>query len=260
MNYFLSALVALTLMLFAVPSHGKIDLSVSTGVRSYPLSGALKLDMGKSLMLWGTRHKKGEKPNPLYGYARAGFNLSTAGTHNRGLAKLEFYPLSFLGFTVGGEIIKNSKDYSGYNCSLNRCLGRFSSSFGDVSLTLGYQDFFLLSKYRLTSISAKKNDMATFIEPKQGLRARSQGDRYFQIKNILGFKLSKEWILAYNNQYAKMKKVKGTSKTNTLNVIYKYDKWSFAIGGGIFESSVRSESFTTNLLVKKTFSSSLALF
>ena len=255
----MSGFIALALMFFTILSYGKSDLSFSAGARSYPFGGSLELDFGKSLMLWGTRHEREEERSPWYGHTRVGLRMSTAGTYNAGLAKLEVHPLSILGLAIGREIVKNDKNYSGYNCSSNRCLGHFSNSFGEVSLTLGYQNFFLVGQYRLASISADKKDMATFIEPKQGLQALSEGDQLFQIKKILGVKLSKNWILAYNGQYAKMKKHRGVSRTNTLNILYKVGKWSFAVGGGVFSSSLREEDVTINLFVHREFLSSLAL-
>ena len=52
--------------IFLIPlAWGHEDLSLSSGIRSYPFGGSLNLETGKSFLLWG---QKEEKPTPRYGY------------------------------------------------------------------------------------------------------------------------------------------------------------------------------------------------
>jgi hypothetical protein len=186
------------LVFFGCAAFADLDYNADIALRSYPLSGILEGDLGYGFLLWGTAGAA----SPFYGYLRPHAGAGTAGSYNSGMAAVDFYPLSFLGGSAGGEAIENDKDYTAYDCLAYQCRGRSYRSFVQAEFSFAGGPFFGQIRWKREHWTLAAPSTGRFIETTTGLALQGQGDSLTVYRGVLGGKLSDHWALIGTYIYA----------------------------------------------------------
>lgn len=140
---FLSSLAA-----FATPT--KFDFSAGLQGRTLPSLGAeLYAESGYNLIVWG---KKEDPKDVLYGLVRPSFGVSTSGVINSIKGELEFFPISFLGFAAGRQILHSNYEFPFLNCDEVTCRGEYIRNYVESKMVLGYKGWILLGNYKVDTL------------------------------------------------------------------------------------------------------------
>jgi hypothetical protein len=224
----------------AIPAFGAgLDLAIGGTFRSYPLSGVLEPELGYGMILWGD-----ESASPWYGYLRPKIEGATAATYNSGAVSLELFPLSFLGGRAGGESIQNDNEYSAYDCEIYGCLGRYYRTFAEAELSLGAGPVFMQARWRRERWTQKNAQAGDFLEPTSGVVLDGTGDSQTVYIGMLGFKFSENWSVLGVVRYAESEGLEGWSRMPYGVIRYTSGNFQIGVGGGQFESSLKSKDAT----------------
>jgi hypothetical protein len=146
MIYFL--LLLSSLVAFATPT--KFDLNAGLQGRTLPALGAeLYAESGYNLVVWG---KKEEPKDVLYGLVRPSFAVSTSGVINSIKGELEFFPISFIGFAAGRQIIHSNFEFPFLNCDEVTCRGEYIRNYVESKMVLGYKGWIVLGNYKVDTL------------------------------------------------------------------------------------------------------------
>lgn len=141
---FLSSLVAFA----TTPS--KFDLSAGLQGRTLPSLGAeLYAESGYNLIVWG---KKEEPKDVLYGLVRPSFGVSTSGVINSIKGEIEIFPISFLGFAAGRQILHSNYEFPFLNCDEVTCRGEYIRNYIESKMVLGYKGWIVLGNYKVDTL------------------------------------------------------------------------------------------------------------
>lgn len=141
--------------LWGMNAHG--DLSLGMQGRSAPSVGAeAYLDTGYNLVWWG---KKERKSDVLYGLIRPSLNLSTSGVINSVKGELEFFPISFLGVSVGRQIVHSNYEFPFFNCDVVLCKGEYQRNFIEGKMALGAGGWITTLQYKVDVVKAPHSRM-----------------------------------------------------------------------------------------------------
>jgi hypothetical protein len=234
------------ILINASTAFAGFEPSVQALVRSYPLSGSLDLDLGYSAVVWGQPGNE----NPWFGYLRPSIGAKTAGSYNSGGAEIAIFPVSFVGFSAGGEAISNGEDYKAYDCEAFNCRGKFWRTYASASLALAAGPVFLVGRGKIEKLKQAPDQSLDFIEPTSGLAARQNGDELKTASGLLGYKVSPTWIVAYTYSWSRMQKVEGQSQTHLGLVVWNIGTWSVAAGAGTFHSELKDKEATGVLRIE----------
>lgn len=208
------------------------DFGVGATYRSYPLSGVMEVKSGYGTVFYGT------EGGPFSGYGRIGVEGASAGTYNSGLAMIELFPLAILGARAGGEVVQSDAKYRAYDCELYLCEGRFYRTFFEAELSLGAGPVFLQGRWRRERWSEKNPRDGDFIDPTSGLLITASGESETVYVGVLGVKLGPSWSLVSGLRYAEGET--GLSRFPFGLLRYRVGGWSMGLGGGAFESELKS--------------------
>jgi hypothetical protein len=192
-----------------------------------------------------------------YSFLRPNLRLVSSILVNGIQPRLDIYPLSFLGFTVGHTFTsrnfmggKNFKRWTGYDCAEVDCNGWLGSSFVESKLKFGYANFFgalLLQRSWITAHESRTEiNHPLSYEPESGLLVNSVYDSAFQGWLSVGYKFGEDSSLAL-----KIRRIHWeSSQTHQLStlVIYQkalYENWNFGIEAGIQQ---RTEDFSQKMI------------
>lgn len=134
----------------AIASPTKFDLSAGLQGRTLPSLGAeIYAESGYNLLLWG---KKENPKDVLYGLVRPSFGASTSGVINSIKGELEFFPISFLGFAAGRQIIHSNYEFSFLKCDEVTCQGEYIRNYVESKMILGYKGWIVLGSYKVDTL------------------------------------------------------------------------------------------------------------
>lgn len=146
----LTLILLISSTLWGANAHS--DLSVGIQGRTGPSIGAeANLDTGYNLVFWG---QKNEKKDVLYGLIRPSLGLSTSGVINAVKGELEFFPISFIGLTVGRQIIHSNYKFSFLKCDEIVCKGEFHRNYVEGKMALGAQGWIAVGHYKVDVVQA----------------------------------------------------------------------------------------------------------
>ena len=156
------------------------DFSASGSYRSLPLGGGVSATTAYNVLLWGER----EAP-PWFGFARAGTDLGTAFSYNSGAGFLELFPVGFMALKTGRELRSNAKNYEGFDCEANDCLGTRKQDYVEARLAFPAGKAFILLKERAEWYTRDENDPRRFAEPTSGLLLDASGRGQVRVSQII---------------------------------------------------------------------------
>lgn len=251
-NLLLKAVTRIVVLLLGFSAHAQVDLNIGGSFRSYPLSGVAEVQSGYGLVLWGDAGAP-----PWYGYVRPVFDGATAGIYNSAMGSLEVFPLSFLGGRAGGESIQNDSDYTAYKCENFVCKGRFYRTFAEAELSLGAGPVFVQGRWRRERWTQKDKLAGDFIDPTSGLLLDTEGESQTIYQGILGYKITDRWTLMGGLRYAEIDD--GFSRFGFGLLRWSDGEWTVALGGGNFESELKSSGASVVGFIKWDIWPSVAL-
>jgi hypothetical protein len=118
--------------------------------RTLPSLGAeLYAESGYNFVVWG---KKEDPKDFLYGLLRPSFGVSTSGVINSIKGELEFFPISFLGFAAGRQILHSNYEFPFLNCDEVTCRGEYIRNYVESKMVLGYKGWIVLGNYKVDTL------------------------------------------------------------------------------------------------------------
>jgi hypothetical protein len=149
----ISILVLINLLSFnSHSSPHKFDFSGGFQARSLPSTGVeLYGDGGLNYLIWG---KKETPKDVLYGLVRPSFGASTSGVINQVRGEIEIFPISFLGFSFGRQIIHSNFDFKFFECEKVSCKGTYERNYVETKMVIGHNGWFLAGNYKIDRVNS----------------------------------------------------------------------------------------------------------
>ncbi len=221
--------------------------------RSYPLSGVAEGEAGYGVLL------RGDANSPFSSYTRLKLYGSSAVIYNSLDAAVELFPLAIAGVRAGGEAIQNDTEYSAHECGKYECVGRYYRTYIEGELNLGAGPVFVQGRWRRERWTQKNPGDGDFIDPTSAVLIKSNGDSQTVYFGIAGVNLNPKWSVLGIVRYSENDQLGGWSRFPYGMLRYKDGPLTVALGGGMFESSLKRESFSTVMTLRWDFSPSLAV-
>lgn len=252
-------LILITLyMCFPKNTLAHFDLSTGVGARSYPGIGAEAIvESGYNYVFWG----KGDKKKPLYGLVRPTISAATSAVVNNYDARLEFYPISFLGLIRGYRHINSSFDkFNFYDCDEVRCKGDIKRDYSRIKLALGAFGFLTITELTQSNNSYSGDSLLPVAEFRFATLANPSNDEMYQARYILAMKHDNNGIMGVVSEYTKFARSGQTNNMDLLIYTTKKDRTNYTYGIGQFMSTHWARGFIAVFRMKTSFIESNSLF
>jgi hypothetical protein len=207
----------------------------------YPWSGNFDSYLGYGFMLWGQKKKDPKVfKDVLYGYIRPNLRFKTSGIANSLEARLDLYPISFVGLTLGQvfsytnlKILGDASEKTGVDCDTFQCGGLLFRSFMEAKLKGGFQNYFAVFFSRADFLVNSGKKARGFVDTSASLVGGGRSDVLTTHWLKVGTKLANpKWAMGV---HLERKKMMGTGEEAFQEQIFvsylKDDWWSF--GGAI---------------------------
>lgn len=168
-------------------AFSKVDYGARAVTRSFPIALALQGDVGYGAKFW-------EANKVMYGYVRAAGVYSISGLVNLAGAKVEIFPVSFLGFYAQADKSQRKFDLDLFDCNAVECNETVDRNRIGAKLGLAFGRFFLMGDYQIIDVEAN-TDKPLFADLQHTLIGKSIGDQVKRLQVIAGFKLNESLSL-----------------------------------------------------------------
>lgn len=248
----------LFLFIFTINTYAYFDLSFNASGRTYPSAGGeIGLESGYNQLLWG----EGNPKNPLYGFIRPVIKLSSSGVINTAEGRLEFYPVSFLGFVKKYQTVKSDYDqFSFYDCDDVNCKGLIKRDSTIMKLALGAFGVIALGELEFSQntydVDKENQPMAEF---RFAMLADSNDDDFYRSRYVFAIK-HKSGLIGVASEYAKFSNSKQSYNMDLLIYTHTADRSNYTFGIGQFYSTHVAQGLIGVFQMKTNFMKSLALF
>lgn len=230
------------LFIFLLPlsTYAHFDLSAGTSFRSYPsLGGEANIQSGYNLLLWGSGPGPSKK-NPMYGLLRPALSVSSSAVINNYDARIEFYPISFLGLVAGKKYIQSDyENFSFFDCEKVRCIGSLDRVYTQIKMALGYGK--ILTMVNLIQATNKYDDIDDEGKPVAEFRfatlANPEKDKMYRSQYLLGMKHSNKGILGVVAEYVSFSESGQTHNMDLFIYTTKPKATTYVYGVGQFSST-----------------------
>jgi hypothetical protein len=133
-------------------NHQAFDFSAGLQGRSLPSLGAeAYAEAGLNQLLWG---KKDQPKDVFYGLVRPSLGASTSAVINSLKGELEIFPISFLGFSLGRQMLFSNFDFPFLDCDSIQCQGQFERNFVEGKMVLGHRGWVALGHYKVDVLTS----------------------------------------------------------------------------------------------------------
>lgn len=212
--------------------EGQGDTSADLIGRSTPVGLSLEGTAGYGVPLWGDS-KDG---NPFYGYLRPFANVALSSVAASKFA-LEFYPVSFVGFTVGRSYRYRTLDFSGINCEASACKGWLNSTYVRARVIGKFQNFFGSLVFEKYDFDHRDDLQGPIIEEINAVNLAPRHDEGCGSSVVVGYSLDDEWSAGLRADSFKTRKWENTSEMQVVFVRSIRREWTYIVGLGRFASS-----------------------
>lgn len=222
------------LLLFLSPeSHAEgWDTSFALMGRTRALAAQLEATGGYGWVMWGEENSE----NPMYGYVRP--NLSVRGPSSlTGVAGVDIYPLSFLGFTIGRQYMRRLVEQPEIDCDRLECEGWLNHTFLRARAVGEYAGFFAMLTFEKTDYDAFKSLARPVFQSNNAVVQNANGDRGDDWNLAIGYNLNEEWRVGVSGQEFRTEITRNHQDQQLLFVGWKRDKWECLGGIGRFAST-----------------------
>jgi hypothetical protein len=226
-------MIYLFALLMSFSAWTKFDLSMGTQGRTLPSFGAeLYAESGFNQLLWG---KKNEPKDVLYGLIRPSLLVSSSAVINSVKGELEIFPISFLGFAVGRQIIHSNYNFPFFNCSTIACQGEFVRNFVETKMVLGFKGWVALGNYRIDDLRGPHQNLPV-ADWRNVIIGNPGGDIQHERKLLVAKLFSNKLIgiLAENVQF-----MGSRERKESYAAVYqeRRNDTSYMIGAGLFHTA-----------------------
>jgi hypothetical protein len=228
----------LFLGLNAVNSHALYDYSSHFITRSFPIALVLRNQVGSGYKFWG------ESQKTFYGYVRAGANIDTSVVVNTVGGQIDFYPISFLGFSAGSSRTYRNFDPIQFDCEKIECRGDVKRNFVAAKLGLAFGPVFLMGHGERFQQELANPTGRQFADEQTSLIARAEGDEMERLSVSLGYNLGDGYSMAAHFVHQEMIENKNVSQMKLIILRKQNGPWSYVAGAGVFRWHVDSEVAT----------------
>jgi hypothetical protein len=238
-------------------SYASFDLSAGTNARSYPgVGGEAYIESGYNAVLWG----KGIKKNPLYGLVRPAVRFSSSGVINSYDARVEFFPISFLGFVRGYQHINSRfEKFNFYNCENVRCTGDIKRDYTKAKLALGALGFISIVELTISHNEYSGNGSEPVAEFRFATLAEAGQDSFNQSRYVLAYKHDKG-VMGILTQYTKFSNSGQSHNMDLFIYSQRSDRTVYTFGAGQFMSSHWARGFVAVFQMRTNFLDTKAIF
>lgn len=206
------------------------DYSVTLGTRTTPVAIQAEANAGYGLLLWG------EASTPLYGYFRPSVTLASSSTLT-GTAALDFYPVSFLGFTIGNTYNNRLADLPSINCEKADCRNWLNFNFMRARLLGKFGSFVTSLQYEKRIYDSNDDKTKSFGEGSYVVLLAPQDEVSETWQAIVGYKFTEQFAAGINSEYFRTHKSEEHEEMQLLFAKRKIQEWTYTVGLGRFASS-----------------------
>lgn len=188
-----------------------------------PLTGGASGWLGYGFLWWDKRDENFWK----YGFIRPNARLFTAGIVNRGEIRLDVYPISIAGITLGHAVAHRNKSYEEHNCNVSSCKGVLQRSFIESKFYAGIDPVFFFLGLRLDALRSS-DKQSSFVDEVSGLRGKNDRDTLIESSFIVGTTYKAPWNGGIEVRYLGLEGTHQSSRSVGAYVAYKpLEDWSF---------------------------------
>lgn len=246
-------LILLLAALMALKSFGETDYNLMTSVRGYPQGLSLTADLGKSLKLWG------KDSGVLYGYMRPAVNFQTSALVNYATARVELFPISFLGaYYAQSKGWRSVEKLQGFDCENLSCDSGSDKTHYGINAALAFGNFKLVNFYNVSDLEYETDEIS-IAEELSNLVVEKEDTLKNNI-SVIGYQVSSALMLGVLNSYYVTEKTKQSSNMLMGLGAYTKGKWVYQMGLGNFHSRDNHNHFSALLIVKWNGEKGLKLF
>ncbi|MCP4913354.1 MAG: hypothetical protein GY909_09550 [Oligoflexia bacterium] len=238
--------------------HAEVDTKVESLVRTYPSGFYVLGEMGKSYKLWGTVDKK----KPFYGFVRAAGAIKSSVFINKAIAKVEVYPISFLGFSIGSSwSSREFDDFSNFDCKVVACRSsNVLRKFAEAKMALGAGPIYFVQRIKWTHTRLRDKADQIYAEELANLVGRAGGDTLLEKTSILGYKLNSTYEVGALYKNNRMEHLRNTSSMQLLIGRYVQKNYVITTGLGTYKTRWKSNVGTALAIWTWTPSKGMLLF
>jgi len=149
-------LISMLASLLSWSNVKNFDLFFGAQGRTLPAIGAeVYAESGYNQLLWG---KKETSKDVLYGLIRPSLNVSSSAVINSTKAELEFFPISFLGLSVGRQYIHSNYEFPFFDCDQVECKGTYERNWFEAKMALGHGGWVVVGNYKIDNLTGPSDD------------------------------------------------------------------------------------------------------
>lgn len=198
----------------------------------------------------------------FYGLIRPSIKGSTSAVINSYDLKLEFYPISFIGFVVGHQKIQSDFDgFPFFNCDEIRCKGELKRDYVQFRTALGFGPIvaMIMTEESRNIYDDPEDEALPVAEFRFAVRANPDYDEYGRYQYMFGFK-DQDQMYALVTEYTYFNKSKQYNKMNLVAYQTKAENSNVIYGIGSFESTDQKKGTIAVVQYVYRFSPSFKLF
>lgn len=256
-------LTLLIILLLPLTSYAHFDLSAGASFRSYPsLGGQANIQSGYNLLLWGSGPGANKK-NPMYGLLRPAVTVASSAVINNYDARIEFYPISFIGLIAGKKYIKSDyENFTFFDCDKVRCMGTLERQYTQIKMALGYgRVLAMVNLIQATNTySDEKDEGKPVAEFRFAALANPERDKMYRSQYLLGIKHNNKGILGVVAEYVSFSESGQTNNMDLLIYTTKPQATTYVFGIGQFSSSHQAKGLIGVFQMKTDFIPSHKMF
>ncbi len=238
-----------TLVIFS--ARAEYDLSTTFGFRSYALGTAARVDVGISQEFWRFNDQ-------LYGFIRESAYFNTSALINSAGVRVDFFPVSILGFVAGTErVYRSTKELDTFDCDVLVCDEDGNRSYLRVENVLAYKKIVLINDYQREFYDY--DSQGTFANGLHTLEVDSQ-EIVNVMRNVLAYQYSDKYTVGIIQFRTWTEKTRQDSTYLGMLNQYTKDKWTYGVVLGNYHSRNNDDHFSMLLQVKYDYKKGLRLF
>jgi hypothetical protein len=233
---------------------GQWDGWIGGGYLSQPLAAAAMGSLGYNALLWGTPGKG----SIGYGFTRISLFARSSYFVSAGAARLELYPVSFLGLSAGAALSTRHTDLDTLDCSIVQCRGELTRLFAEAKLIFGAGPIFFVPYAKAERLTSRDSGRP-FGDEESNLAGMFHADSLLTYGGVLGVTLAHTWRVGVTGSHQKM--TDSGADNDFLAGFLSWTLQSLTIrgGAGVYRSSTADAGPTAFISVKWLISPSLSL-
>jgi hypothetical protein len=195
----------------------------------------------------------------MYGFARPVLRLQSSGLVNLYDLRVDLFPISFAGLSLGHSESLRSYDAQKIDCDKVECRGTLKRNYLRVASVLGSQGYFAAATARWDQLSPVRK-RGNFYDEQSSLVGAQGGDQLFTWEVYAGKKLFNAHTVGL--WYLNLRMLKSAQRSDLESAYYKFDRgeWNLSLGAGTYRSTLQSRAFTAFASFQYVFLPSLGYF